>query len=245
MTDRDPAFRAPARMRRLAALMAKEARQIVRDPSSILIAFVLPLILLFLFGYGVSLDSSRTRIGVVIESPTPTSRELAGAFQASAYFDARIGTDRRDFEGDLVRGQLGGLVVIPSSFDAVARTPGRTPEIQVIVDGADPNTAALVQGYAQGVVATWVQSRAIESGRSGAVAGTEDRVWFNPERTSRYFLVPGCVAIVMALVGTLLTALVANYAGFLAPKLALLSNILVMVVVLLWRPAGLYAASKR
>jgi hypothetical protein len=92
------AFSLVARARRLAALMKKEALQIVRDPSSILIAFVLPVILLFLFGYGVSLDTTRTSIGVVLESPSPTSRGLAAAFQASPDFDTSIGVDRREFE---------------------------------------------------------------------------------------------------------------------------------------------------
>jgi ABC-2 type transport system permease protein len=208
MTGADPAPAARTRARRLAALIVKEGRQIVRDPSSILIAFVLPLILLFLFGYGVSLDATRTRIGVVIEAPSPTTRSLAASFQASSYFDARVGTDRREFADALVRGGLGGIIVIPAAFDVDARTRGRAPEVQVIVDGADPNTAALVQGYVRGVIATWAAQRAIEAGRTGGTARIEDRVWFNPERTSRYFLVPGCVAIVMALVGTLLTALV-------------------------------------
>ncbi len=197
-----------ARGRRLLALIFKEGKQIVRDPSSILIAFVLPLILLFLFGYGVSLDATRTRIGVVLEAPSPSTRELASAFQGSSYFDVRLGTDRRDFEDQLVRGAIGGILVIPATFDADVRKPWHAPELQLIVDGADPNTAALVQGYVQGAIATWAELRAAESGRSPAPSGAEGRLWFNPERTSRFFLVPGSVAIVMALVGTLLTALV-------------------------------------
>jgi len=208
MTVADPAFAASARARRVVALIGKEGRQIVRDPSSILIAVVLPLILLFLFGYGVSLDVSRTRIGVVLEAPSSTTRSLVAAFQTSPYFDARVGTDRREFGDALVRGQLGGIVVIPATFDVDARTRGRAPEIQIIVDGTEPNTAALVQGYARGVVATWAAQRVTDAGRTGAASAIADRVWFNPARASRYFLVPGCVALVMALVGTLLTALV-------------------------------------
>ncbi|HXX66940.1 MAG TPA: ABC transporter permease [Polyangiaceae bacterium] len=196
------------RGRRLAALIVKEARQIVRDPSSILIAFVLPLILLFLFGYGVSLDATRTRIGIVLESPSPSSRELAAAFQASPYFDARVGTDRRAFEEPLVQGAIGGIVVVPVTFDRDLRIRSKAPELQVIVDGSDPNTAALVQGYVQGVIAIWAGLRSVEAGREGGEAGGQERFWFNPARTSRFFLVPGSVAIVMALVGTLLTALV-------------------------------------
>ncbi len=194
--------------RRVVALMLKEGKQIVRDPSSILIAFVLPLILLFLFGYGVSLDTTRTRVGVVLESPSPSTRELASAFRGSPYFDVRLGTDRREFEDQLVRGAIGGIIVIPATFDSDLRKRGLAPQVQVIVDGTDPNTAALVQGYVQGVISTWAELRASESGIGTAVSGAEERFWFNPERTSRYFLVPGSVAIVMALVGTLLTALV-------------------------------------
>lgn len=199
-----------ARARRLAALMRKEARQIVRDPSSILIAFVLPLILLFLFGYGVSLDATHTRIGLVVERSTPAAEELADSFRASRYFDVQVGRDRRDFEEDLILGRIRGIVVIPSTFAADQRRRGVAPQVQVIVDGSEPNTASLVMGYAQGVVATWAGLHAAESRppRPARPALVEQRFWFNPELTSRYYLVPGSVAIVMALTGTLLTALV-------------------------------------
>jgi len=201
-------FSARARARRLLALMVKEAKQIVRDPSSILIAFVLPLILLFLFGYGVSLDATRTKIGVVMEAPSPSARGLASAFQASPYFEVRLATDRRELEEPLARREVRGIVVIPAKFDADLHRRSVTPEVQVILDGADPNTAALVQGYVQGVINTWASVRAVEAGRALPGSGPEDRMWFNPEHSSRYFLVPGTVAVVMALVGTLLTALV-------------------------------------
>jgi ABC-2 type transport system permease protein len=197
-----------SRARRLWALMVKESRQIVRDPSSLLIAFVLPVILLFLFGYGVSLDATRTRIGLVVEQPTPAAVELANGFRGSTYFQVTSGRDRREFEPLLDRGKLRGIVVIPADFEAQLHRRSRPAAIQVIVDGSDPNTASLVQGYAQGVVSTWSRLRAAERGRTAPSGVVRDRVWFNPELSSRFFLVPGSVAIVMALVGTLLTALV-------------------------------------
>ena len=208
----DDARTVRARAGRLAALIGKEARQIVRDPSSILIAFVFPLILLFLFGYGVSLDASRTRIAVVVEAPGEAARALAASFAASPYFDAEIVHDRREREAAFARGELGGLVVIPAEFDARTESRGGAPEIQVVVDGSDPNTATLVQGYAAGVVNQWAQQRRLDRGhlpRAGLpIEAVEDRLWFNPGRTSRWFLVPGVIAIVMAMVGTMLTALV-------------------------------------
>jgi ABC-2 type transport system permease protein len=196
------------RARRFAALVRKESYQIIRDPSSILIAFVLPLILLFLFGYGVSLDTTRTRIGVVVESTTPAARELAASFAASPYFDARIGSDRREFEDPLVRGSVKGIVVIPARFAADQTKHGAASQVQVIVDGSDPNTAGFVQNYAAGVLASWASRGAVETGKARAAITVEQRFWFNPELTSRFFLVPGSIAIVMTMVGTLLTALV-------------------------------------
>ncbi|MBB3522117.1 MULTISPECIES: ABC transporter permease [Rhizobium] len=195
------------RRRRLFALVRKESFQAIRDPSSILIAFVLPLILLFLFGYGVSLDTTRTRIGLVTEELTPLTQDLSASFQASRYFDVAMGRDRRLFEEDLVLGKVRGIVVIPADF-TTRYTAANRPAIQVIVDGSDPNTANFVQNYAQGAVANWEEQRQADvASRSPAIA-VEQRFWFNPELKSRNFLVPGSIAIVMTLVGTLLTSLV-------------------------------------
>lgn len=195
------------RLRRFAALVRKESFQAIRDPSSILIAFVLPLILLFLFGYGVSLDTTRTRIGLVTEEMTPLTQDLSASFQASRYFDVAVGRDRRLFEDDLVLGKVRGIVVIPANF-TTNFTAGNHPDIQVIVDGSDPNTANFVQNYAQGAVANWERQRQADVETSGPPISVEQRFWFNPELTSRNFLVPASIAIVMTLVGTLLTSLV-------------------------------------
>lgn len=196
-----------SRIRRFVALVRKESYQAIRDPSTILIAFVLPLILLFLFGYGVSLDTTRTRIGLVLEQATPLTQDLAASFQASRYFSVTVGRDRRMFENDLVLGNVRGIVVIPADF-TTDYAAGNHPQIQVLVDGSDPNTANFVQNYAQGTVANWERQRQSETVAAGPPISIEQRFWFNPELTSRNFLVPGSIAIVMTLVGTLLTSLV-------------------------------------
>lgn len=196
------------RRRRLRALVSKETKQIARDPSSMLIAFVLPLILLFVFGYGVSLDANRKSLGIVLEASSPSARELASAFAASPFFSVRMASDRRELGAALARGAIVGILVVPARFDADLRQRSGAPELQLILDGADPNTASLVRGYAQGVLARWRTLRAVEAGRRAPEIGVEDRMWFNAARTSRHFLVPGAIAIVMALTGTLLTSLV-------------------------------------
>ena len=196
-----------ASARRLVALIRKESLQIIRDPSSILIAFVLPAVLLFLFGYGVSLDTVQTRVGLVIETQTPLTQDLAASFQASRYFDVAIARDRRAFEEDLVLGRVRGIIIVPATF-TTDFAGQKNPTIQVIVDGSDTNTANFVQNYAQATVANWAAMRGAETAARPPPINAEYRFWFNPELKSRNFLVPGSVAIVMTLVGTLLTSLV-------------------------------------
>lgn len=198
-----------SRLRRIAALAKKEAIEVVRDPSSILIAFVLPLILLFLFGYGVSLDVNKIKIGIVLEDTSPDAQSFSGSVADSRFFSARIARDRHAFVGDLVAGRIRGIIVIPSDFTARLNHPGEVAPIQVIADGTQPNTASFVHNYVAGVWLGWLRQRALERGRRVDLPITvAPRFWFNVKLTSRNFLVPGSVAIIMTLIGTLLTALV-------------------------------------
>jgi ABC-2 type transport system permease protein len=208
--------RARASLRRTVGLLRKECIQIVRDPSSLIIAGVLPLLLLFLFSFGVSLDLTNVDVAVVVEAPSPQASRFVESFRASRYFRARVVRDRREVQGQLVAGRLQGVVVLASDF---ADRAGRreTAPVQVLVRGTDPNTAALVQNYVQGAWATWLQQEALAAGSGTDVGGAvgaagpiaaEPRVWFNPALDSRSALLPGSVAVIMTLIGTLLTALV-------------------------------------
>jgi ABC-2 type transport system permease protein len=196
------------RFRRIIALVRKETRQILRDPSTIIIAVVLPLTLLFLFGYGVSFDARRIDVGLVIENPTPETGSFAASLTNSPLFAVRIARDRRTFEDDLVAGRIDGIVVLASNFSAQTASGGTAP-IQVIVDGSDPNKAILVRNYLQGGWGNWLLQEAISRGEPATAAiSVEPRVWFNPEISSHHYLVPGSIAIILMLVGSLLTALV-------------------------------------
>ncbi len=189
---------------RLAALMRKETLQIVRDPSTILIAFVLPVILLFLFAYAVSLDIRQVRIAVVLQSDSTQAQSLAAAFSGTRYFRVLPLRIRREAATRLVAGELRGFVVIPQDFDRRLAVGGADGLVQVVTDGAQPNTASFVNAYAQGVVGQWLSDRS----EVPAVAPViEPRFWFNAEVESRRFLVPGALAIVMTIIGTLLTAM--------------------------------------
>lgn len=147
--------------RRLRALVWKEVIQIRRDSSSILIAFILPVILLFIFGYGVSLDTKDIRIGLVTEEPSAMTSSLADSFRGSRSFLVGEDRDRREYEEALVRGRVRGIIVIPADFTR-NMAAGRETAIQVLVDGTDPNTAKFVQNYARGAVAAWAGMRHAE-----------------------------------------------------------------------------------
>ncbi|HRN87376.1 MAG TPA: ABC transporter permease [Hyphomicrobium sp.] len=196
------------RVRRILALIRKESRQVVRDPSTIIIAVILPLTLLFLFGYGVSFDARRIPIGLVVEDATPATGSFTASLTNSSLFSVRTTRDRREVENDLITGRIDGIVVLASNFSTQLARGDRAP-IQVLVDGSDPNKATLVRNYIQGAWGNWLAQEAIVRGeRFAPPISVEQRVWFNPEVASHHYLVPGSIAIILMLIGALLTALV-------------------------------------
>lgn len=196
-------------LRRLRALCRKESYQILRDPSSFLIAFVIPLMLLLIFGYGINLDSSKLRIGILMEQQSSQANHLVSAFSGSPYISPIISTQRTELLQMLQTGQIRGLIVIPSDFDKNLLRPTNTAPIQVITDGSEPNIAVFVQGYAQGIWQTWLTQQAQDQGAdSTALIDVELRYWFNPAAISRNFIIPGAISIIMTVIGAILTSLV-------------------------------------
>jgi ABC-2 type transport system permease protein len=196
------------RWRRIRGLVRKEIIQIWRDPSSLLVAFAHPMLLLFLFGFGLSFDANVVRIGLVVEQPSPDTAWFETALTNSPYFDVRIAQDRRAFIDALTAGWIDGIVVVPGDFAARAARGDIAP-IQVITDGSDPNTANFVTGYAKGAWQVWQsQQRARAGAEMVAPVVTEPRFWFNPELKSRRALLPGSIAQILMMVGSLLTALI-------------------------------------
>jgi ABC-2 type transport system permease protein len=198
-----------ASRRRLLALMVKEYAQIRRDPSTFLIAFAMPLLLLFLFGYAISLDPRETKIALVVQDDSAQAARLAQAYVRSPYFHVTPLNSVLPARALMVRNEIRGFVVIPPDFGA--RMSGGHPQpIQIVTDGTQPNQANFIAAYAEGVRVNWMMSELEMRGatRAGPPIDVSQRVWFNPGLQSRYFLVPGAIAIVMTMIGTLLTALV-------------------------------------
>ncbi len=196
------------RLLRLKGLIRKEFLQIRRDPSSLAIAFVMPVFLLLLFGYGVSLDAHDVPIGIVVEKVTPETRSFTSGFESSDYFNALYFPDMHQAQRALQRRKISAIIRLRADFNR--RFYSREPApIQVILDGVDANTARLVSGYVQGVWDKWLTAYAVQHGRdSTRPVLVEQRIWYNSALRSRNFLVPGLIAVIMTLIGALLTAMV-------------------------------------
>jgi drug efflux transport system permease protein len=195
---------------RLRGLIRKEFLQILRDPSSIAISFVLPVVLLLLFGYGVSLDAKHVPIALVVDQPGAGTASFTGSFRHLLYFDPVMMPDMHEAERAMLEGRVNAIVHLRSDFGRRLYRAGGTP-VQVIVNGVNANTARIIIGYGSGVWANWLTQYARANGLTvTAPVQVEQRVWFNSELRSRDYLVPGLIAIIMTLIGALLTALVVS-----------------------------------
>jgi ABC-2 type transport system permease protein len=193
---------------RLKGLVRKEFLQIMRDPSSIAIAFVMPIFLLILFGYGISLDADHVPIALVAEAPSHDSADFMASLQGSHYFAPRLMASMPEAELALREGEVKGIIRLQADFSRRMRLADGAP-IQVVVDGVDANTARLVMGYVEGAWGNWLSAQAARRGQTmNTPVDLQARIWFNSELRSRNYLVPGLVAIIMTLIGALLTALV-------------------------------------
>ena len=196
-------------IRRLAALCQKEYYQIIRDPSNILIAFVLPLMMLFIFGYGINLDNSKIRIGLVMDDSSPAARHLKMAFAGTPYIEAVPMNNHRDAAEQLTAGHVRGLMMIQPDFGKHASQGTGLAPMLVITDGSETNTANFVSAYATGVYGNWQQQNNRDKGQLiPQKIAVETRFWFNPAALSHDFIIPGSIAIIMTVIGALLTSMV-------------------------------------
>ncbi len=199
----------PAPLRRLMALSHKETLQILRDPTSNIIAFILPVVLLLIFGYGINLDSVGLRVGVVLEDTSPEARLFVDSLLGTPYLDVIQGHNRAAMGQLMAAGRVRGFVIVPQDFARRLDRPGSTAPLLVITDGAEPNTANFVENYMRGAWEDWQQQRAARRGTiAPAAVAIEPRYWFNPTAESRNYLIPGSITIIMTVIGALLTSLV-------------------------------------
>lgn len=199
---------------RLVAMARKEWIQLRRDKRSMILAFALPMMLLVFFGYAITFDIDDITLAVLDEDRTAASRELLDAFVASDYFtvvEHLEGAGRID--DLLIRGRALGVLRIPPGYARDRSAPDRDASVQLLLDGADANTATIAMNLSGAVVAMHgARLAASASGMgpsvlSGPPVRLESRTWYNPELQSRHMIVPGLIAVIMSMIAAMLTAL--------------------------------------
>lgn len=194
-------------MKILLALIKKEIKQILRDPSSIIIAFVLPLISILIYMYGINLDSVKVTIGIKNDDNNPEVATLVKSFGHSKYVNSNNFDNEKDIVTAITRSKIKGAVIIPNDF-STKLSRGQKADLMIITDGSEVNTANYVQSYAQAISNQWLMTSKFAGSIKKPLINTQVRTWYNPDLNSHYFIVPGSIAITMTLIGILLTSLV-------------------------------------
>jgi ABC-2 type transport system permease protein len=200
-------------LRRLWAIARKEAVHIRRDPRSLILAIGIPMLMIVLFGYALTLDVDRVPLAVWDQSGTPASRDFISRFTSSRYFSfvANLHNYVEAQRAIDTRRAVLALVVPPDFAQRIGGT--RDAGVEAIIDGSDSNTAAIVLGYATAITSTYNQQ--VISNQVRRVAGislptaleVRPRVWFNADLESKNFIIPGLIAVIMGLIAALLTSL--------------------------------------
>ncbi len=200
---------------RLAAVAKKEAREIMRDPITLWIAILLPLLMMYLFSYAITLDVRNITLAVADEDGTPQSREYVAGFLHSGYFQLHaMPPSASALEGLLDRGEVRMALTVPPGF-ARDLQQGLTARVQTLLDGSFPNTALVALGYADAITESYearlrrqvLQDRLGKLPREAEAIRLESRVRYNPALRSENYIIPGLFAVILLAFPPLLTAL--------------------------------------
>ena len=201
-------------MRRFWALLKKETRQLWRDRSNLAVGFLLPIILILLFGYGLSLDVKNAPVAVVLEDRSPLAESVMSGLKGSEYLAPQRAETMAVAEKWMRDKDVQAIVRVPVDFSR--QWVVQNAQIQVILDGVDALSARINEGYIRGAIGSWGlknQDRAAVSashptGQGVGSAIVSSRMWFNEASTSTWYLVPGLIVLILTLIGALLTSMV-------------------------------------
>ncbi len=188
--------------RRIKALTIKEFREVLRDNSSLAMGILLPIALLFIIGYGISLDVKNVSLGVVLEDPSPQAQQVVNFVDGTEYFRPVYMTNMHQAEKSMEKREIDGILRVPPDFSRkLQQGDGR---LQLLLYGTETTTAMTVQSYVETAVAQW---SAKQLGHSGmGVVDLESRLWFNDAHESTWYFIPGLILMIVTLIGVLLTA---------------------------------------
>jgi ABC-2 type transport system permease protein len=197
--------------RTIRAILRREFTDVRRDRRSLILTFLYPISMLIMYGYGIRYDVDNVPLTILDYDETPESRDLGEQMIRSGYFQlVRQARNQHEVDRDLTRDQSKAAVIIPVQFAARIRA-GEPVTVQAVIDGSDSNTATIAQGYLLAMIARYASGLSTQhlalSTAPVAPIELKSRVWYNPELKSVNFIVPGIIAVIMMIVGAILTAL--------------------------------------
>ena len=194
---------------RLASLLKKEFCQLKRDNSSLLIGIILPLVLIFLIGFGISLDVKHVPTAVVLEDTSPTAQDMLSFTTGSDYFNPHYVTSMQEAQELMQERQVDVIICVPSDF--TQQLYAQNAKVQVILYGTDSTTANIVRGYVETGIAQWQTNnlrKIFPTATSLPTISISSRTWFNDANSSTWYLIPGLLVLIITIVGVFLTGLV-------------------------------------
>ena len=192
---------------RLIALTRKESIQLLRAKSSLAIGLLLPIILILLFGYGLSFDLSNGRVAVVVEQPSPQTQQIVAGINGSPYLTAQQFHNMPEAISAIKNDEVDAILVVPANFEA-AQLQGEG-KLQLLTNGRSTSIASSMQSYVSGAISNSLNLQAERQNATAnqATVSVEQRMWFNESANSAWFLVPGLIVLVLTLIGAFLTGL--------------------------------------
>ncbi|PJG44552.1 membrane protein [Acinetobacter tandoii] len=192
---------------RLIALTRKESIQLLRAKSSLAIGLLLPIILILLFGYGLSFDLSNGRVAVVVEQPSPQTQQIVASINGSPYLTAQQFHNMPEAISAIKNDEVDAILVVPANFEA-AQLQGES-KLQLLTNGRSTSIASSMQSYVSGAISNSLnlQAERQNTAANQATVSVEQRMWFNESANSTWFLVPGLIVLVLTLIGAFLTGL--------------------------------------
>jgi len=194
-------------MKIVLAFVKKEFLQIIKDPSSLVIAFIIPLMLIFIYMYGVNLDAVKITLGIKNDDSNPEVSSLMKSFGHSKYVRSQVYEDKERMYEDIVRSKIKGALIIPNDFSTKLASK-QDAQLLLITDGAEINQASYTQSYVNAISNMWLASSKYKSFVMPQLVNVESRYWYNQDIDSHHVIVPASLAVTMSLIGILLTALV-------------------------------------
>ena len=199
---------------RVISLTRKEIRQLLRDRSNLAMGIGLPIALILIFGYGLSLDVRNAPVAVVLEDPSPLAADVIAGLELSPYISPVVVTSLHDAGELMLAREVDAVVRVPGDFSR--RLSAGDAQVQMLLHGSEAARAMVIRSYIHGAISQWMlrqADRGKPGARMGATAGAGtvtlvERLWFNSANTSTWYLVPGLIVLIMTLVGAFLTAMV-------------------------------------